>query len=346
MYKKSIHSSDPFISVIIVTWNSAAHLSRCMECLAAQTLNDFEVILVDNGSTDGSINEVIERWSALKIRVERLNENKGFAAANNLGARLSGGQWLALLNSDAFPDPNWLEELIKAAADNPEFSFFASRQIQAKATNLLDGAGDAYHISGLAWRRFAGWSAARFALITEEVFSPCAAAALYLRQAFLQVGGFDEDFFSYHEDVDLGFRLRLQGFRSLYVPGAIVHHVGSATFGALSDFALYHWQRNFIWSFVQNMPSALMWEALPAHLIANLIYQVNYTLRGRGIILWKAKKDAFQGLPRALRKRREIQKKCKINHKELLRTMERAPLKPYLLGYHTRKNRHTKGSKE
>jgi GT2 family glycosyltransferase len=332
---------SPLISVVLVTWNSAAHLPRCLESLAAQTFKDFEVMLIDNGSTDGCLEGVEDRWSGLKIRVERLGENKGFAAANNLGARLARGQWLALLNSDAFPEPGWLEELLKAAGDNPGFSFFASRQLQANAPQLLDGAGDALHISGLAWRRYAGFPAAQFGLEPVEVFSPCAAAALYSSRAYLQVGGFDETFFSYHEDVDLGFRLRLQGFRCLYVPGAVVYHVGSATVGAQSDFALYHWQRNFIWSFVQNMPSAVLWRAFPSHLVANFFHQFTYTLHGRGSILWKGKQDALRGLSRALRKRREIQKTRKCTRAELLRVMERGLLQPYLLGYHMRRIKKT-----
>jgi GT2 family glycosyltransferase len=334
----------PYISVILVTWNSTVHMPRCLDCLAAQTLKDFEVVLVDNGSTDGSLDRLESRWPGLTLRVERLDENRGFAAANNLGAHLARGYWLALLNTDAFPDPGWLEKLLQAAERYPGFSFFASRQLQANTPQLLDGAGDAYHISGLAWRRFAGWPSAQFGLEPEEVFSPCAAAALYSRRAFLEVGGFDEDFFSYHEDIDLGFRLRLQGFRCLYVPDAVVEHIGSATLGAQSDFALYHWQRNFIWSFIQNMPSALLWGALPAHLMANFIYQVNYTLRGRGGVLLKAKKDALRGFSLALRKRQKIQKKHKGSSVELLRTMERGWLQPYLLGYHIRKVRQAMSS--
>ena len=331
----------PLASVIIVTWNSAANLSRCLGALAAQTYKDFEVVIIDNGSTDGCLDGVEKYWSALRLRVERLGENRGFAAANNIGVGLAHGQWVALLNPDAFPVLDWLEELIKATENNPEFSFFASRQLQADAPALLDGAGDAYHINGLAWRRYAGFPAARFGLEPEEVFSPCAAAALYSRRAFLQVGGFDEDFFSYHEDVDLGFRLRLQGFRCLYIPDAVVHHIGSASLGAQSDFALYHWQRNFIWSFVQNTPSALLWGALPAHLMANFIYQLNYTLRGRGGVLLKAKRDALRGLSHALRKRRIIQKTRKASRAELLRQMEHGLLQPYLLGYQIRKIKKT-----
>jgi GT2 family glycosyltransferase len=273
--------------------------------------------------------------------MERLGENRGFAAANNLGARLARGHWLALLNTDAFPDPGWLEKLIQAAQRYPEFSFFASRQLQANALHLLDGAGDTLHISGLAWRRYAGFPSAQFGLEPEEVFSPCAAAALYSRRAFLQVGGFDEDFFSYLEDVDLGFRLRLQGFRCLYVPDAVVKHIGSASIGAQSDFAVYHWQRNMVWSFIQNMPSTLFWEALPAHLLANLVHCLNFSLKGRGSLIWKAKRDAMCVFSKALQKRREIQKRRTISNAELVQSMERGWLQPYLLGYHTRKVKKT-----
>ena len=325
------------ISVVLVTWNSAATLARCLDCLAAQTRKDFEVVLVDNGSTDGCLDEVESRWPGLTLRVECLELNRGFAVANNIGARLARGKWLALLNSDAFPEPNWLEQLLQAAENNLEFTFFASRQIQANANSLLDGAGDAFHVSGLAWRQYFGFPVDQYGLKSVEVFSPCAAAALYSRQAFLDVGGFDEDFFSYFEDVDLGFRLRLQGHRCLYVSGAVVYHIGSATLGAKSDFALYHIHRNFVWLFVQNMPSSQLWINFPAHLIANLIFPIYNTLRGRGKVFWQAKWDALRGLPRALRKRREIQSHRSASLVDLVRIMQKGPFQFYLLDYHRQK---------
>jgi GT2 family glycosyltransferase len=334
----------PLVSIIIVCWNSVEYLPRCLSCLSTQTYRDFEVILIDNGSTDGSTVGLLENYSNINLHVERLEANQGFAVANNIGARLAHGKWLALLNSDAFPDPDWLEKLLKAAEKNPEFSFFASRQLQANAPHLLDGAGDALHLSGLAWHRYASWPAVQFGLEPEEVFSVCAAAALYSRRAFLQVGGFDEDLFSYHEDVDLGFRLRLQGFRCLYVPDAVVYHVGSATFGTHSDFALYYWQRNYIWSFVQNMPTALFWRALPAHLMANIIHIVGFSLRGRGKVVLTAKKDALRAFSRSLRKRREIQKSRQASSMQLLNTMEHGLLQPYLLRYNINKIRKTMAS--
>lgn len=333
------HTMQPLllVSVIIISWNSKKYLLDCLEHLLTQTFRDFEVILVDNGSEDDALDGLHEKYPSLDLHIHRLGANRGFAAANNIGASLARGQWLALLNADAFPNPDWLEQLLKTAEERPEFSFFASRQLQANRLELLDGAGDAYHVSGFAWRQYFGYPADQFGLMSREVFSACAAAALYSREAFLRVGGFDEDFFSYYEDVDLSFRLRLQGFRSLYVSSAIVKHVGSASTGARSDFSLYYWQRNLIWSFVQNMPSALMWRALPLHILANIIFQIHFILRGHGAILWKAKVDALSGLSLALHKRRKIQNESKIGVTELLSKMERGFLQPYLLNYNIRK---------
>jgi len=325
------------VSVVIATWNSGKVLFQCLERLASQTYKNFEIIIVDNGSTDSAIVGLDEKYPTLSLHIEPLKKNTGFAAANNIGARLARGNWLALLNTDAFPEPDWLEKLVRAAEDYPSFSCFSSRQIQAQNPLFLDGAGDAYHVNGMAWKHYLGYPASQYGLEQREVFSSCGAAALYSRQAFLDVGGFDEDFFSYLEDVDLGFRLRLQGYHCLYVPEAIVHHIGSATLGVRSDFALYYSHRNLVWSFIQNMPPSLLWRFLFVHIIANFIYLAYYTFQGRGKILWKAKMDAIRGLPKALHKRREIQLRRKANVGELLKIMERGWLQPYLLGYHLRR---------
>ena len=326
----------PVVSVIIVTWNSKAHLPRCLTALSVQTFHKFEVIIVDNGSTDGALDQLSNDYPDMLLHIERLRYNMGFAVANNLGARLARGQWLALLNADAFPEPAWLAKLLLAAESNSEYSCFSSRQIQANNPDFLDGAGDSYHVSGMAWRNKMGYPAKEYALSKEEIFSPCAAAALYSCAAFLEVGGFDEDFLSYYEDVDLGFRLRLRGYRSLYVPDAIVHHVGSATFGVLSDFAFFHSHRNLVWTFFKNMPAVLLLRYLPAHVIANIIYVLYYTFHGRGKVLWRAKWDALRRLPKVLKKRKEIQKIRKVTDNELLRIMKHGWLQPFLLGYRLR----------
>jgi GT2 family glycosyltransferase len=331
----------PLVSLIIVSWNSGRYLSRCLDCIASQRFQGFEIIIIDNGSTDNSISGLEERYSTINIRVERQTHNLGFAAANNLGARLARGKWLVLLNADAFPEPGWLEALVLATENSPDFSAFSSRQLQADNLNILDGTGDAYHVSGMAWRLGLGYPSDTYGLKSVEVFSPCAAAAMYLREAFLKVGGFDESFFSYYEDVDLGFRLQLQGYRCLYVPQAVVYHVGSSTFGVRSDFAFYYSHRNLIWTYVKNMPSPLVWLHLPQHILANLIYLIYYSLQGRGKVLLEAKYDGLRGLPGVLKKRALIQQNQRVTNVYLEKIMEHGWLKPYLLGFRLRRARST-----
>ena len=322
-------TNQPFFSIVIVTWNSAAHLPRCLECLRAQAVQDFEIIIVDNGSTDGTLELLQTGQSGFPLRVERLPSNLGFAAANNIGARLARGKWLVLLNADAFPEPDWLEKLLRAAEQHHDYNFFASRQIQYHSPKLLDGAGDEYHTSGLAWRRYYNHSSTDHGLTQQEVFGACAAAAMYRREDFLNAGGFDEDFFSYFEDVDLNFRLRLRGGRCLYVPEAVVHHVGSASTGKRSDFSVYYGYRNMIWTFFKNMPSPLIWFFLPVH-IATLLFFVAYlSMRGQGRVILRAIRDAVRGLPGILKKRKIIQKNRKIKPSELLKVMSTGLFEPY-----------------
>ena len=322
-------ASFPFVSVILLTWNSGAHLSDCLSALSKQTLQDFEVIVVDNGSSDDSIHGLEARWTDLHLTVERLESNLGFATGNNIGARLAQGRWLALLNTDAYPEPNWLKNLLQAAQQNPQYSVFTSRQIQYHAPELLDGAGDCYHFTGMAWRRFYNRLAREYGLQEEEIFSACPAAALYSREEFLKAGGFDEDYFSYFEDVDLGFRIRLGGGKCLYVPEAVVHHVGSGSTGKRSDFSVYFGYRNLIWTFVKNMPSPLIWLFLPLHIATLLFFVLYLTLRGQGKVIWKAMFAALRGLPHMIAKRKFIQKNKKIKTGELLKVMSTGILEPW-----------------
>lgn len=152
---------------------------------------------------------------------------------------------------------------------------------------------------------------------------------MYLRDDFLQVGGFDEVYFSYFEDVDLGFRLRLNGKKCLYVPEAIVHHVGSASTGKRSDFSVYYGYRNLIWTFVKDMPSPLIWVFLPLHIGMIVFFAMYLTIRGQGKVIWKAIFDAMRGLPNMIRKRNIIQKNNQIKPTELLKVMSTDWFEPY-----------------
>ena len=329
MIEKSA-AQPPSISIIVVNWNGAQILPQCLAAISAQTIKDYEVIVVDNASGDGSADEIEKDWPG--IQVLRLEKNIGFAAANNRAALLAKGRGLALLNNDAFPNANWLETLIAATQRHTEVVFFASCLVQAKEPNHIDSAGDICHISGLAWNRGHNQIVDRAILKTEEVFSPCAAAGFYERNAFLQVGGFDEIYFSHHEDIDLGFRLRLFGWRCLYIPEAIVKHIGSASFGGENAQTIYQAHRNMVWTYFKNMPGHLVWQYLPAHLLANLIFLFYYSVSGQAKPIWRAKWDALKGLPKIFRMRRKIQILSKVHPNEIKQVLDHHLLSPYLLG--------------
>jgi GT2 family glycosyltransferase len=230
---------------------------------------------------------------------------------------------VALLNPDALAEPRWLERLVAAASASPAAAF-ASRQMMRGSPGILDGAGDAYHSSGLAWRRRYGAALGAGDLEPREVFSPCAAAALYRAVAWREVGGMDESYFCYFEDVDLGFRMRLAGHSCVYVPDAVVEHVGSATTGGRhSEFAIYHGHRNLVWTFVKDMPGAAFWLLLPLHLALNLVSIAWFALRGRGPALLRAKRDAIAGLPRAWRARRAVQATRRVPIRAIWRILDR-----------------------
>lgn len=293
------------ISIVIVNWNSGKLLAKCLQHLRAQTVKPKRIVVVDNCSSDESIN-LVERIDGVELL--RMHTNLGFAAANNYLLKQCDTEFIALLNPDAFPAPDWLEKLLAAANAYPEAASFGSRQICHDNTEILDGIGDSYHISGLVWRMGYGAPNQHHSLRPYEIFSPCAAAALYRTSILQELGGFDDDFFCYVEDVDMGFRLRLAGHTSYCVPEAVVHHVGSATTGGSgSDFSVYFGHRNLVWAYVKNMPGLLFWLLLPLHLFLNLLTIAIFVKRGQGKLILRAKRDSIYGLPQAWMKRKRIQ---------------------------------------
>jgi GT2 family glycosyltransferase len=315
-------ASPESVAVIVVNANGGDLLDRALRAVAEQTLPPRRVLVVDNASTDGSVDRLEQRYPS--VEVLRLDQNVGFGAANNIAVRAAWDcEWVALLNPDAFPEPRWLEVLIEAARSEPEYSFFASRLLLADDPETLDGTGDVYHVSGLAFRRDHGRPVGSVARLEAEVFSPCAAAAMYRRSQFLDAGGFDERYFAYLEDLDLGFRLRLAGHRCLYVPASTVLHVGSPTTGRTSDFSVFHAQRNMVWTYAKNMPTPLVWLYLPEHLLVNLLALAAYSVRGQARVVWRAKRDALRDLPRVVAERRRLQANRRADPWQLRRLMGR-----------------------
>lgn len=287
-------------SIIIVNYNAGRRIKRCMAALAAQTFNDFEVLVVDNGSTDHSektpVPDARFRWILAK-------KNLGFAAGNNLAVREAKGEWIFLINPDAYAEPECLATLYAATLRHPSCMLFGCTQLDDKVPDILDGTGDCYLFAGFPWRGGKDW--ALDTLPDEgEVFGPCGAAYIVRRDVFLHAGGFDEDFFCYCEDVDLNFRLRLLGHHAVQVSEAFVRHEGSAISGFKSHFYVYHSTRNRIWTFVKNMPLAFLIPFIPLHLALNLLLLFSlktFMARLDGLAA------ALEDLPKIWKKRAAIQ---------------------------------------
>lgn len=316
------------VAVVIVNYNGGEFLEKCLSFLSRQTFRSYRVIVVDNNSTDGSANGIEQRHP--DVEVIRLPENVGFAAGNNVGAAAAKGcEWIACLNPDAFPEDDWLEKLMDAARNQSEYAFFGCYMLQAEDPRMLDGTGDIYHVSGMAWRRDHRKPVEQGVQKSEEIFAPCAAAALYRRDAFDEIGGFDESYFCYFEDVDLAFRLRLRGHRCLYVREAVVSHMGSAITGYQSDFTIYHGHRNLVWTYFKDMPTLLLLIYLPQHILLNIASLLVYSLRGKFRVILKAKWHALLGLPRIFRSRRDVQGSRVASSADIRRVMARGLFSHY-----------------
>ena len=319
-----IQPAAPLVSVLIVNYNSGRHLAACLAALADQQFQDFETIVVDNGSVDDSLANLGQCPAALQI--DKAAENLGFAAGNNRAAALAKGSWLALLNPDTVPDANWLGNLVAASRRHPNVDIFAALQWQPGQEDVLDGAGDPYHVLGAAWRGGKGRRPKVWPM-EGEVFSACGAAMMIRADVFNALDGFEERYFCYYEDVDLGFRARLQGRVTVLVPSAQVTHVGSASGASASAFAVYHITRNRLFTLLRNMPLALLLPVLVAVLMIEILGLLKAIgrrqVRPRGRALWAV----LTALPWLLRSRRGCQTGRQISIRSLAAQLTWSPFK-------------------
>lgn len=294
------------LSIIIPNWNGAHFLPTCLDSLAAQTVAPLEVIVVDNASTDGS--QALLRDRYVWVRLLALDENRGFTGACNAGMTAARGDYVALLNNDTEVDAGWVAAVVDAFARTPDAGSIASKMLLFDQRDHFHTAGDFFTRSGRpgnrgVWQRDVGQYDRE-----EYVFSACGGSAVYRRTMLDQIGLLDDDFFFSGEDVDLGWRAQLAGWRCLYTPQAIVYHHLSATGGGVT--ASYYDGRNLIFILVKNLPSAL-WRRYGLRIVrtqARLALEALRAWRGeaararlRGMIAGVA------GVPRTLRKRRAIQ---------------------------------------
>lgn len=309
---------SPEISVIVLTWNGRTYLEPCLSAVAAQKDASFETIVVDNASTDGTADFVRDRFPW--VRCVALPTNRGFAGGNNAGVVQASGRFLAFLNNDTSADPRWLRALRDGIDLDAGFALTTSRIVYMHDPGIIDSAGDGLLRSGGAFKRHHGASA-QLAEESGEVFGVCGGACMLPKAVFDELGGFDEDFFASHEDVDLSYRARLRGYRCRYVANAIVRHHGSATLGRVSASAVFHGQRNMEWMYLKNTPTLLLLRTLPGHVLYNLAAAAHFTRIGLLGTFVRAKIAAGAGLGRMLAKRRVIQRTKRV---------EAAAIEPHL----------------
>lgn len=306
--------------MIIPNWNGRDLLGPCLDSVFRQEFTDFEVIVIDNGSSDDSVAFVHERFP--QVTIIPLEENRGFSEAVNSGIAASTSPYVCLLNNDTEVDPSWLGAIVTALEANPQAGSAASKILFHSDPETVNSAGDEFSLFGVAYQRRLTQGDA--ALFTDEryVFSACAAAALYRRELFEQVGLFDEFFFAYQEDVDLGFRAQLVGYLCLFVPGAIVYHKYHQTSVKIADFCAYLKERNKYFVLIKNLPLRILVLCLPLFVFYE-VFAFMLAVKSRHVHAYcKARWDAWRYLPRILKSRRQIQRQRLVGDKDLLRIMK------------------------
>jgi len=307
-------------TVIIVNWNGRHLLPDCLKSLRAQEFKEFKTILVDNGSSDGSIDWV--RGCYPEVKVIPLKTNTGFCVANNVGYRAAKSKYIALLNNDAIAHPFWLHHLVATLETHDRAGFAASKILNYEKPFMIDRAGDSYTRAGAGLLRGRGMASNAYDQ-QEWIFGACAAAALYRKRMIDEIGFFNEDFFLLYEDVDLSFRAQLKGYRCLYVPEAKVYHKTSSSIIRDSPTSIYFGHRNSEWVYFQNMPGRLLARTILLHLVHSAGSFLYFSRHGGMKSILRAKRDALKHIQKVLRNRRTIQKGKRVENSYVWALLEK-----------------------
>ena len=321
----------PLVSVVIVNWNGKALLGECLDSLRVQTCQDLEIVLVDNGSQDGSSEFVREQYPGVKLI--SLKENRGFAGGNNAGISVAEGKYIALLNNDTKADPEWIAQLIAVAETTPSAGMWASKILSYDDPGIIDNTGLLIYRDGLARGRGRLETDKGQYDAQGEVLLPSGCAALYRKSVLDEIGLFDEDFFAYADDVDLGLRIRLAGWGCVYVPTAKVYHKYSSSSSAYSPLKAFLVERNRIWVLLKYYPVELILVS-PCFTLIRLAVHAYGALTGQGAsgkftaqhsifkaftIMVRAWCSALTAVHRIARARRQLSRFRRIGRSELYR---------------------------
>ncbi|MBI5328024.1 MAG: glycosyltransferase family 2 protein [Deltaproteobacteria bacterium] len=327
----------PLVSVVIVNWNGKRFLEKNLSSIFNQTYRTFEVILVDNGSSDGSVEFVAENFP--KTIIIKNKENTGFAAANNQGIKIAKGNYVATLNNDTELDKDWLKNLASAAASSDvHVGMWAPKILSLQDPKRIDSVGGLLiYRDGIARGRGRLEQDKGQYDKVEEILFPSACSALYRKNMLDEIGYFDEDFFAYCEDTDLGLRARLAGWKAISVPHAITFHHYSGTTGKYSQTKAFLVERNHMWAALKNFPVTMV-LTMPIYTLWRWLIQTINVIHGKGAtshyvrkisaisiiaVLFNAYVAAARNIPWILKKRWYIQKKKAVSNKEIRQWFKR-----------------------
>jgi GT2 family glycosyltransferase len=312
---------NPLISILVLNYNGKHLLKPCLESIFEQNFTDYELIIVDNNSNDGSTQYIKENFPNIKL-IEN-PENLGFAGGNNMGIKACSGEWIFFLNNDTILEKNCLEFLAKHT--KTEQLVFMPLMLKADFPELVDSAGDILYPWGYAYK-YDNIPANKFSE-SKEIALACCGAAMFNRELIEKLNGFDEDFFLYYEDVDLSLRARHLGAKIWLVPQAKIFHKGSATVGKKTSSRLYYIERNRFFAKLKNFPLSTLIKYAPISFAYSIFSFILWTKRGFLGTWIKARIDMLKGMPKMLKKRKIIFAESKINANEFEKWL-RKPFSP------------------
>ena len=315
MSTAAVDSEPPTVSVVIPNLNGRHLLGRCLERLREQTVSDMETIVVDSGSEDDSVAFLQSNFP--EAQVVALVANRGFAGGMNAGIERARGALVAFLNNDAEVDPSWLEELLACLDRHPRAAAATSKLLLADQRNTIDGAGDCLTPSFLPYPRGHGMPDRGQFDEEVEVFSPAGAASLWRRSALEDVGLFDERFFAYYEDVDLGFRARLKGYECWYAPKAVAYHQRGATAGSHTEFTLFHPLKNRWFLILKNAPGRLLLRNAVWLALGEGFLWIRALRARKPLVVLRAYREIVRNIREVRAERRTIQRDSRVSPGEL-----------------------------
>lgn len=324
----------PLISAVVLNWNGYQVLDNCLRSLYNQTYRPLEIIVVDNASTDGSVDFLRGKFRDIHLIINE--RNLGFGAGNNIGIRASQGKYIMILNNDTRLDPKCVEELKRSIEKDVRYGACASKILLESKPNIIDGVGIVVCPDGLSFGRGRLENEGRYDS-EEEIFFASDCACLYRREMLEDIGLYDEDFFAYADETDMGWRAQLAGWKCIYSPKAIVYHLHSVSSGGrVSSFKAFLVERNRIWVALKNFPLSLIISG-QLYTLWRYVFQAYGALRGKGAagrftsdfskaelvkILLKAYLSACKQVPLMLKKRKIIQQKKRISNREVYRLIK------------------------